>query len=914
MTCWGRWLFAAASLCTALASSARGESLDAEVSDENSATAPSASAPSAPPLVPIFRPEEELILEVRTDKWILDPAFIGYSTPTGSYLPLGAFARLLDLAISVDGDSGRAEGWFLDPENTFRIDVNAAFVETKEGRRPLKSGDAVAALGDIYVRPTVLSQWFPVNAEVSLPKQQVQLKLRARFPFEERIEREQKRGLIGVGQSQRIAYPRETTLYEMLSTPALDVNLRATTGSGQQTTSQFDLRASGDVAFMNADLFISGDRADAIRDMRFVVRRRDPDRQLLGPLGLSLIELGDTSSATLPIGVRSRTGRGVVFGNVPLDRESVFDKIDLRGELPIGYEVELYRNDILIGSVDEAVDGRYEFLQVPLEFGLNLLRLVFYGPQGERREEIRQINAGADRLATGEFQFVASAVQQDKNLIPIGRRDIPGSFIDAGEIRAVASAQYGLSSRITAVAGLASFVSDGNRLLQGMGGLRTNLGSAALQLDAAFQGNGSWAIQAGFAGRMLDTSYVLQHGEYGGNFTDELRGTAPGDYRRYTQIRFDRGFNLGSRVLATNLVAERSERGGATQWNGIFRTSSSINRWLISNFLNYRRFKSDSSSSEILDGAFELNGVVADWGVRAGVGYILKPGRKFRDLNMTVDRDLGRGTLFRATVSHQLSGRSATRAGVSLSRRLGAFDLGGDVLYDTATKDFVVGIRSSFSFGRPFGAWRFEPPGLARGGSLVAVAFRDLNGDGQRSADEVLLEDVAFRGGAGEVRTNSEGMALITGLGDGRPAQVAMSTDSLPDPFMYPTRTGVEIVPRPGRTHRALFPVVAASEVEGRAYFESGDAERAVSNVQLQLVDSRDAVVASTKTEYDGYFFMERVTPGDYSLRIDPDQAAKLGIALAEAVPVRATADGGLIGEIRVRIIRKSAAPESLPN
>ena len=119
-----------------------------------------------------------------------------------------------------------------------------------------------------------------------------------------------------------------------------------------------------------------------------------------------------------------------MFGNIPIDRGSVFDKIDLRGELPIGYEVELYRNDVLIGSVSDGVDGRYEFTQVPLEFGLNVPRLVFYGPHGERREEVRQINAGQERLAPGEFEFGVSAVQQDENLIPIDRQEIgpaPGS-------------------------------------------------------------------------------------------------------------------------------------------------------------------------------------------------------------------------------------------------------------------------------------------------------------------------------------------------------------------------------------------------------------------------------------------------------------------------------------------------------
>jgi len=913
-----RWLCAAASLAVALASSARGETSGADGSANAGASAsadssaggagPEASVagPSAAPLVPLFRPEEQLLLQVRTDKWILDDAFTGYSTPTGTYLPLGDFVRLLDLAIDVDGDNGRAEGWFIDPANTFRIDVKGGFVETKQGRRPLKPGDAVVALGDIYVRPAVLSEWFPLQADVSLPRQQVQLKLLATFPFEAKMERSEMRGLIGAGMSKPVAYPREATLYRMMSTPALDVNVRATTGKGQQSTSEYDVRASGDLGFMSADLFVTGDRDNAVSDMRFVMRRRDPDRQMLGPLGLSLIELGDTSSVAEPIGIRTRTGRGIAIGNLPVDQGSVFDKIDMRGELPIGYDVELYRNDVLIGSVDHGVNGRYEFLQVPLEYGLNILRLVFYGPHGERREEVRQINAGEGRVPKGEFQFAASAIQQDRNLVPIRADTAPVFGPDAGEVRAVAAAQYGLSSRVTAVAGLASFTVDGKRRLQGNAGIRTNLGSSALQLDAAFQGSGAWAIQSGLAGRLLGTSYVLQHSEYGGDFVDELRSTI-GSYRRDTQLRLDRAFNLGSRVLATNLIAERSEHDGATDWNSTFRASTSISRWLVSNSFNYRRFKSDSFSSENLDGTFELNGVVQDWGVRAGIDYFLKPGSKLRDLNLAVDRNLGRGAVLRFTIFHQLSDGHGTIAGVSLSRRVGAFDMGGDLLYDSSKNSFVVGIRAGFSLGNPLGTWRFEPPGLARGGSLVAVAFRDLNGDGRQEAGEPPLEGIGFRGGSGEVLTNSSGMALVTGLGDGRPAQVSMMTDTLPDPYMFPTRPGVEVVPRPGRTHRSFFPVVAMSEVEGHAFFEGGESKRAVSNVQLQLVNSKSEVIASARTEYDGYFFIERVPPGDYRIRIDPDQAAKLNIKLVGDLPVTATAEGGLVGQLAVNIVRRDS-------
>ena len=217
-------------------------------------------------------------------------------------------------------------------------------------------------------------------------------------------------------------------------------------------------------------------------------------------------------------------------------------------------------------------------------------------------------------------------------------------------------------------------------------------------------------------------------------------------------------------------------------------------------------------------------------------------------------------------------------------------------------------MRASFSFGRGLGGWHFSPPGLARGGSLLAVAFRDLDGDGVKEPNEPPIEGVAFRGGVGDNKTDSDGRALITNLGDGRPTQVSMQTDSLPDPYLSPTKPGVEVVPRPGRTALVMFPVATVSELEGHAYFRTDDSKRAVSNVQLQLVDSAGKVVANAKTEYDGYFFLDKVAPGEYQVRIDPDQATKLGIALASPVKVKATSSGGLIGDVDLNIVRQSEA------
>lgn len=910
----GRWHRAVASAALALVlGGTRSEAATAGASDTGTANsarpgpAEAASAQGASADVPALDPADEMILEVRTDKWILTDQFPGYSTSRGGYLPLGDLSRLLDLAISVDAEAGRAEGWFLEPQRTFRLDIGSAFVETRAGRKPLQPGDAIPLNGDIYVRTDLLPQWFPLQADIVLAKQQVALKLGETFPFEAKMQRAESRTGLGFRRNARVEYPRQETLYEMLSSPAFDLNIQTSTGLKTETTSQYDVRASGDLAWMNADLFVGGSKDHPLDSARLTLRRRDPDRQLLGPLHLSLVELGDTSSISQPIGMRSRTGRGFTIGNAPLDNESVFDRIDLRGELPIGYEVELYRNDILIGSVDQAVDGRYEFPQVPLEFGLNVLRLVFFGPHGEKREEVRRINAGEGRLGTGEFQFSASAVQQDKLLIPLGNGDTTPQE-DAGGIRAAASAQYGLSPSVTLVGSLSSFTninSDG-RVNQGILGIRTGIAGAALQADAAVQGSGSWAFQSGLAGRVLGTSFVLQHAEFSGEFVDEVRGGGLSGTRRVTQARLDRGIDLGDHVIAANLVLERSQRNsGDAQLSAALRTSTNLFRWSFSNMLNYRGGSGEGS----IDGAIEASGSIHDWDVRAGLGYNVRPASALRDFSLTLDRELGADLKFRAGVIQQLSSNRTTRGVLSLTKRVGFMDVAADAQYDTASKALLIGSRLSFSIGRGAAHWGVGRPGLARGGSVMAIAFRDLDGDGIRDPEEEGLSGIGFRGGSGEDRkTDKSGRVLLTGLGDGRPAQVTFESETLSDPYLRPSTDGIEVVPRPGRTHVAMFPVTAVSEVEGKAFFERGDSSRAVANVNLQLIDSTGKVVETARTEYDGFFLFEKVRAGDYTVRIDPEQAGKLKVSLAETINVKATPQGGVVDGLTVKVVSNQAA------
>lgn len=82
--------------------------------------------------------------------------------------------------------------------------------------------------------------------------------------------------------------------------------------------------------------------------------------------------------------------------------------------------------------------------------------------------------------------------------------------------------------------------------------------------------------------------------------------------------------------------------------------------------------------------------------------------------------------------------------------------------------------------------------------------------------------------------------------------------------------------------------VTAVARAEGKVV-------ATLSGVLLELVGGDGKVVASTRTEGDGFYLFEQIAPGAYTIRIEPGQAERLGIALAGEGAVRTSPEGEVV-------------------
>ncbi|WP_155806033.1 hypothetical protein [Erythrobacter litoralis] len=854
---------------------------------------------------PIFSYQDELILEVQVKGSDGSDAIIAYGTQQGIYLPLGTLVRILDLAVRISDGGRYAFGWVLREDRVLGIDLRQNILTWEGEERPIGPAFAVAFEDEMYLRAEDLARFIPVKIRTDLRSQAVLVETLEKFPFQERAERERNRARLAGGVAAPMEeWPRVTTPYLPASIPSADVELRAVSDSTRGERLEGDLLLGGDLAFLTAQGFFSADTRDGLVSSLVELGRRDPDGALLGPLQATEFALGDVSNPAMPLGLRSVAGRGFSVTNAPLELVSAFDRIDLRGVLQDGYEVELYRNDILVGSTADRVNGRYEFLQVPVDFGLNVFRLVFYGPQGQRYEEVRSLSVGDGRLSKGQVVYRVGAVQKDQNLL--GVRDpqfIPPT--DFGDWRAVAEVGYGISSSLTGVISGASYQNGADDRWTATAGLRSGIGRFALRGDVAAADGGAYAFSGGIGGQLGRSAFTLTHVEYSGPFRDETRTANIGFLDRATELDVNTGIVIGNDVSGLNIPITARLRhfefaSGRKQSSASVRASTRIPGALVSNTFEYVRTSGPGFNAfSQLVGNFDL----ATFGrsktrARASLAYSLVPDLDILSASVDVDHRIDDRMAVSGSLGYVFGSRS-TSVSASVRRDFDRFSLSLDGNYAFDTKAHAVGLRLGLSFGRDPITGRFftSRESLAGSGTASIRAFRDLDADGVYGPKDEPMPEIGFAAFNSTASTDTDGVARLRGLGNGRPVSVRIDEGTLPDITLATTQPGVEIVPRAGRIQQIDVPIVEMSEVEGTVTIAQGGKQRSVSGVRLLLKDSEGQTAASAKSEVDGYYFFERVLPGNYSVALDAGQARRLGICFAQDYEITVEEQGSVVVE-----------------
>jgi hypothetical protein len=838
-----------------------------------------------------FAPGEELILSLSANGTELTSIFATKSE-RGLQIGFGDLTQILEFGIDLNLTQVSAEGWFFKQNNHFslrQLSDNRLEISTNRNKFHLSPDDYQVG-DDLYVELDDFVKWF--GLEFHLYEEQLKLAITSNqtFPLEARKSRQRQK--IHAGSNQSVM-PITDSGYQAFSPPMLDIQLSAQEAnhvfpapvsapdSGPRETrtssASYSVLASHDLAYLNAELFLAGNDDDSLNSAWLTLSRQSDRADLLGPLYATEYAFGDVVPVNAGLGMTQAMSRGFSLNNTPLTQLADNRRVNITGEIQVGWDIELYRNGVLLAQLFNVSDGRYEFNDMELEFGANDFELLFYGPQGqiESRTETYLVDGNTVRGGEGNYRF--SLVEVGESVFNMDsfsddprKRGLLGSTVLDVGITDWLALSFGSAIFEPKLGDTSEFYSLGANASLG----RYGLFSARYLLDVDLRQSADFLYRT----RAFNTSY-----NFGFRRTESLLDTAiPDQYTDQYTASMSGSLFRGSRTPIsyqnswqridrdTGLTSQQAQNilGLGTPF-GYLTHNINWEKGLI----EFDPFNPNvDSNNEYLYGGLQYRKGFGRVHTRLFGNYSIRPVKQTESyggaLNINWTNNFNselRYSRFVRDDYYQLN--------LGLNWRKDAFTLSTNAGYKEDGSWYAgLGLRFSIGYEPQQGSLFTSGRPIAQSGGASVRVFEDLNMNQRWDEGEPLIEGAkvkavqAFR----EAETNKSGVAVISSLYNNTLTDIVVDQTSLDGPYMITTIPGKAIKARKGYIEQVELPVVKAGELEGIIYLHNDKGEAEVAPyVAVKLVDQNNKVVAATRSEFDGYYLFTEVKPGRYQVKID---------------------------------------------
>jgi hypothetical protein len=859
--------------------------------------------------------DDQFLLDVNIRQLRLGDGVRAYQTPEGICVVLGDFLTTLDLPVKIDLQARKATGWAFKEENRIEIDALAGTVRLGKQLERLSPGTIRETPEGWCVQSTALGHWLGIGVTARTEASTLLLEAESKLPVELAREREQRAARLHKAALPLEGLPQVKLPYRMWRAPALDfiVNAGVTyrASSGVKVDRQASIVAAGEIARLSYDAMLSSDSEGRPQSLHLRAYRSDPDGGLLGPLDATHFAVGDVEGLTSRL-VGSASGRGVEVTNRPLFNPVAFDRTRFEGDLPPGWDAELYRNGELLAFSRSDGSSRYRFDDVPLVYGDNRFEIILYGPQGQQRSRLEMINVGQNQVPSGKTWYWAGASQPGRNLLSglIGRDDgggPPGQDKAADfyrpKLQAAVQLEHGLDKRTSVGVLAAALLADNERLTFVEASVRRSVGPALVEAAVARDSNGGVAARAqGIA--KLGSVNVSAEALYADGFT--LNGRREDRYRD-VRLSLDAPVKIGHQQFAAHGDVRLLDRGVNDRTiDARGRLSTNFNGFNLSTVANYQRRLGPSAAvqADHLDVGLIGTGRLGDVRLRGEALFDIKPESRFRTAELSAYWSASDKADWEGTVAYDAFAKRG-RARISHIRRFNAVAAAASIEAGT-DGSVAAGVSLNFSLDPSVGGMRLTSQKLATMGSVEARIYRDLNDNGHRDLSEPWEKGASITTGqrVSEQVSDNQGLVRVDGLQPYRPIAIGIDASTLDDPMLTPKKALQVIVPRPGVAAKVEIGLVGGGDIEGMLVRDDG---RGFEGLDVELLDSGGTAVATARSDYDGFFLFERVAYGSYSIRLTAESAKVAGVEADLRKIIRIGSDRTVVRLGAIRLGKKPA-------
>ncbi|WP_050915858.1 hypothetical protein [Gillisia marina] len=574
---------------------------------------------------------------------------------------------------------------------------------------------------------------------------------------------------------------------------------------------------------------------------------------------------------------------GLQFSNSPVINRRSFGTYTLSDITEPRWTVELYVNNVLVDFTEADASGFYSF-EVPLVYGNTMVNLRFYGPYGEERTEDRAINIPYNFIPKNEVEYTLSAgVVENEATSKFGRFNL----------------NYGVSNALTLGAGV-EYLSD------------VSSGEIMPFINTSIK----------FAPNLL----------FSGEYTYGVKGEGLLSYRSPSNLQLDLNYinyTKDQTAINFNYLEERK-----------LTLSLPIRNKFLSAFTRFSINQIILPTSEFTTAQLLISGVL--FGISTNVTtYGLF---NDRNLNPTIYSTISQTYripgkfLFFPKLQYNFSDQEFTNMILGLERpfmKRGYLNLSYENNFLRNNYTFQVGLRYIFDFAQTSltsrignqnstfvqsarGSFQYDDAtnylnatnrsAVGRAGINV-IPYLDLNNNGTREENEPGVPGLEFKNNKGRITYNEDLTQIrITDLEPYNQLLLEIDPTSIDNISWKVNNSSIQIETMPNQFRTLYIPIYVVGEVAGFVNFNSGNSQKGLGRILVNILDKDGVLVDQVLSEGDGYFTYLGLEPGNYKAIIDPKQLENLNYSVSPSeIPftIEATEFGDIVDDLEFVLEKK---------
>jgi len=767
------------------------------------------------------------------------------------HLPLLGLFSILRIYTSHAAKLDTLSGFIGNASSTFQIYINEGKANFQGKEVTFDPGEVYATFGDVFLSARVYRELFALKLELDFRALTVRLTSEVDLPVVRllRIEklRENLRVVKGVVQVDTTVRRNFAAANGLI----LDWNLR--TKQATNEAAFYNLRTVLGAELLGGEFNLrSNFTANApirLRDQAFNWRLVTNESPFVKQVNVGFIGVPLNSQTTTPL-----FGAGI--SNTPTTFRRSYGSFVLQKQTQPGWDVELFVNNVLVDFATADANGEVRF-EVPLVYGNSVIQIRYYGPWGEEEVEEQVLNI--------PFVFVPHR-QVEYQVFSGITSDSAQHRFNTGRVA------YGLNRRATLTFGYEQF--ERNITSRSM---PFAMASVALFDNAlvSFTSVVNAFHKASFLVRTKKSLFIegsVRRFEEGQDAElINLRQEAMLGINTAFQWR-KRRFNFRT-TYRTNQFNERSMHFIESNLSGfIGRVNIGLTNSAL--FSRTRSINTGLNMSAYLPRQWMLQGQVF-----ADVYAV-----ELRAVRIQAQKRFNKGVIAGFNANYANGGGIA--AGFNLFFDLRSVTSAVDARIEGRNISSSQSINGSTLLSRTGKRVQTNSRSSIGRGIVDVMVFLDVNHNGERDPDEVLLNEVsvAMNRGIHTLQANDSVHRFIA-LEPYTQHVITLSDAGLPNISWFMPYKQIGVVADPNSVKAVYIPVQPMGEVEGQITVATSAGSKALSRIAVTIAGVGNSFTKKLITDELGYFNFLGLTPGCYTLSLDQAQLHKLGFDAS--APVR---------------------------